>query len=89
LFKYQKNYWWYTAIVKFDLVVYQEKGLRINVLLHSDLFPQFLQILSSLQMHLDHFEQLSGAFLDSADKKRNLKTYFCRLIICFQVSQEF
>lgn len=51
-------------------MVYQEKVLRINVLLCSDLFPQFLQILSSLHVHLDHFEQLTGAFLDSADVKK-------------------
>jgi len=40
------------------------------VLLHSDLFSQFLQILSSLHVHLDYFEQLIGAFLDSADIKK-------------------
>jgi hypothetical protein len=56
-------------IVKFDWVVYHGKGLRINVLLHSDLFSQFLQILSSRHVHLDYFEQLTGAFLDSADIK--------------------
>lgn len=51
-------------------MVYKEKGLRINVLLHSDLFSQFLQILSSLHVHLYYFEQLTGDILDCADIKK-------------------
>jgi hypothetical protein len=52
-------------------VVHQEKGLRIHVLLHSDLFPQLLQILRFFHIYLDHFEQLTGAFLASVDIKKN------------------
>jgi len=66
-------------------MVYQEKGLRINVLLHSDLFFQFLQILSSLLVLLDHFEQLNGAFLDSTDikkKSENLLLQINYLLSC-------
>jgi hypothetical protein len=85
LFKYQRENWWYTEIVKFDLMKYQEKGLRINVLLHSDLFSQFLQILSYLHVHLDHFEKLTGAFLDSAGikkKSENLLLQINYLLSC-------
>jgi hypothetical protein len=88
LFKYQKKYCCYTEIFKFDLIVYQENGLRINVLLHSHLFSQFLKILSSLHVHLDHFEQLTGAFLDSADIKRKSENLLLQ-INYFHVSQEF
>jgi hypothetical protein len=45
------------------------------VLLRSDLFPQFLQILRFIHIHLDHFEQLTGVFLASVDTKKKSENF--------------